>query len=183
MQALQLCRHCTNASHLAYALHVAGLWFAQIRSKLTVPHLHASFSGLAATSDEWWDAVTDGLADSMADVILAALAATNKLFESAGSTTHAALAMRTNARRTALRVCLVLGPMIDTWRMLPSHAQVCALCRDAAAWKHSPSCALLQGASSSGRHCGRRPEAQPMIFLQGSTPSPQTRCRRCRWHP
>ena len=81
-------------------------------------------AALASTSDEWWDAVTDGLADSMSDVILAALAATNKLFESAGTVSHAALAMRTNARRTALRVCLVMGPMIDTWRMLPSHAQV-----------------------------------------------------------
>ena len=68
--------------------------------------------------------MTDGLADSMADVILSALAATNKLFDSAGTTTHAALAMRTNARRTALKVCLAMGPLVDTWRMLPSHAQV-----------------------------------------------------------
>jgi hypothetical protein len=81
-------------------------------------------AAMAANSDEWWDAVTDGLADSMADVILSALAATNKLFESAGTATHAALAMRANARRTALKVCLAMGPLVDTWRMLPSHAQV-----------------------------------------------------------
>ncbi|KAI8464574.1 MAG: hypothetical protein J3K34DRAFT_114028 [Monoraphidium minutum] len=84
----------------------------------------AASPALVATSDEWWDAVTDGLADSTADVILSALAATNKLFEAAGSATKAVLAMRISARRTALRVCLVMGPMIDTWRMLPSHAQV-----------------------------------------------------------
>jgi len=68
--------------------------------------------------------VTDGLADAMSDVILASLAATNKLFESAAAATHGATAMRNSARRTALRVCLVMGPLVDTWRMLPSHAQV-----------------------------------------------------------
>jgi hypothetical protein len=79
---------------------------------------------LAATSDEWWEAVTDGLADTTADVILASLAATNKLFEAAAGATRGATAMRTSARRTALRVCLVMGPLVDTWRMLPSHSQV-----------------------------------------------------------
>ncbi|GBF90113.1 hypothetical protein Rsub_02821 [Raphidocelis subcapitata] len=79
---------------------------------------------LLASSDDWWDAVTDGLADPMADVILAALAATNKLFEAAATAAHGATAMRTSARRTALRVCLVTGPLVDTWRMLPSHSQV-----------------------------------------------------------
>lgn len=84
----------------------------------------AASPALVATNDEWWDAVTDGLADSMADVILASLAATNKLFDAAASASHGAVAMRTSARRTALRVCLVMGPLVDTWRMLPSHAQV-----------------------------------------------------------
>ena len=78
-------------------------------------------------SDEWWEAVTDGLADSTADVILAALAATNKLFEAAETAKHGVTAMRNSARRAALRVCLAMGPLIDTWRMLPSHAQVCSL--------------------------------------------------------
>lgn len=81
-----------------------------------------------ATSDEWWDAVTDGLADSISDVLLASLAATNKLFTAAAESGKSAIAMRTSARRTALRVSLVMGPLVDTWRMLPSHAQVAVAC-------------------------------------------------------
>jgi hypothetical protein len=101
-------------------------------------------TALAATSDEWWDAVTDGLADSTADVILAALAATNKLFDAAGAATRGALAMRASARRTALRVCLVMGPLMDTWRMLSSHAQVCSRRGGAFSLVQIPVC--MQGA-------------------------------------
>lgn len=93
----------------------------------------APFAGLVATCDEWWEAVTDGLADDKADVILAALAATNKLFEAAERATHGATAMQQSTQRAALRMCLAMGPLIDTWRMLPSHAQVrAAACRQGA---------------------------------------------------
>lgn len=112
------CKHASTCDVSTMCSSRVPMWLSNNCSSL--PHLIA----LAATSDEWWDAVTDGLADSMADVILAALAATHKLFESASSAAHGATTMRTNARRTALRVCLVMGPLIDTWRMLPSHAQV-----------------------------------------------------------
>jgi hypothetical protein len=126
-----------------------------------------------ATSDEWWDAVTDGLADSMADVILASLAATNKLFVAAGEATRGATAMRASARRAALRVCLVMGPLVDTWRMLPSHAQVgcrggagagpdsCGGFGDVAAGRHQP------GEGWRGHQAARPP----------STPSPPPRWR------
>lgn len=86
--------------------------------------MRRTHAALVATSDEWWDAVTDGLADSIADVLLASLAATNKLFAAAAESGRSATALRTSARRTALRVSLVMGPLVDTWRMLPSHAQV-----------------------------------------------------------
>ena len=100
---------------------------ACLAAVLLLPDVQAAMAAtpaLVATADEWWGAVTDGLADPAADVILAALAATNKLFEAAAEAARGATALRASAARAALHVSLVMGPLIDTWRMLPSHAQV-----------------------------------------------------------
>lgn len=105
-------------------------------------------AALVAACDEWWEAVTDGLADDKADVILAALAATNKLFQAAETATHGATAMRNSTQRAALRMCLAMGPLIDTWRMLPSHAQVCG----ARQW----GCAAVRLPAGNYDSCGQR---------------------------
>jgi hypothetical protein len=94
---------------------------------------------------EWWDAVVDGVGDSTADVILTSVACVNKLFaaadpSSSGSSSNAragpglgggavagpgeGAGLAKAAGRAAQRLCVGLGPLLDTWRMLPSHAQV-----------------------------------------------------------
>ena len=77
-------------------------------------------AGLATRSIEWWEAACDGLGDSMSDVILASVASVNKLFAAVGSAASLDLA----ASRISQQLCVGLGPLLDTWRMMPGHAQV-----------------------------------------------------------
>jgi hypothetical protein len=66
----------------------------------------------------------------MPDVLLAGLAATNALFEAAAAGSSAAGAAGSStgcvlaAQRAALRLGAGIGPLMDTWRMLHTHAQV-----------------------------------------------------------
>jgi hypothetical protein len=56
----------------------------------------------------------------MSDVILASVASVNKLFAAAGS----AASLDQAASRISQQLCVGLGPLLDTWRMMPGHAQV-----------------------------------------------------------
>jgi hypothetical protein len=66
----------------------------------------------------------------MPDVLVAGLAATNALFEAAAAGSSAAGAAGSStgcvvaAQRAALRLAVGIGPLMDTWRMLHTHAQV-----------------------------------------------------------
>lgn len=74
--------------------------------------------------------MVDAVGDSMPDVLVAGLAATNALFEAAAAGSSAAGAAGSStgcvvaAQRAALRLAAGIGPLLDTWRMLHTHAQV-----------------------------------------------------------
>jgi len=73
--------------------------------------------------------VVDSVGDSLPDVVVAGLAATNALYEAAaaaaaGSSGGSNTAVVAAAHRATLRLATGIGPLMDTWRMLPSNAQV-----------------------------------------------------------
>lgn len=71
--------------------------------------------------------MVDSVGDSLPDVVVAGLAATNALYEAAaaaGSSGGSNAAVVAAAHRATLRLATGIGPLMDTWRMLPSNAQV-----------------------------------------------------------
>lgn len=90
----------------------------------------AAAADTAASGSDWWDAVVDSVGDSLPDVVVAGLAATNALYEeaaaasSSGSSGGSRAAVVAAAQRATLRLAAGIGPLMDTWRMLPSNAQV-----------------------------------------------------------
>jgi hypothetical protein len=78
---------------------------------------------LAALSCDWWDCVIDALGDNSPDVLCAGLAAVNRLFDTV-TATGASGGAAAAAGRAALRLSSGVGPLLDTWRLLPAHAQV-----------------------------------------------------------
>lgn len=97
--------------------------------------------------------MVDSVGDSIPDVVVAGLAATNALYDAAaaaaagaggggsngggnggsgyygaavgsGSSSGSSAACVGAAQRATLRLAAGVGPLMDTWRMLPSNAQV-----------------------------------------------------------
>ncbi|KAF8065439.1 hypothetical protein HT031_003040 [Scenedesmus sp. PABB004] len=111
---------------------------------LLTPEVQAALAAspdLATAGSDWWDAVVDALGDSMPAVLVAGLAASNALFEAAAAgggdaASGSAASVAPAAARAALRLAAGIGPLLDTWRMLPSHAQVPVIQLLGHLWSH-----------------------------------------------
>ena len=143
-------------------------------------------AGLANATTIWWDSIVDGALDSMADVIVAAITAANRLFskaEAAAPTSSTVQLVHGNARRCVQRLAATLGPLLDMWRMLPNNSQVRAVPPSHPLMQRqhgSQQPAGLRSAHPVGRR-GRRARRFASAAQTGppTPPPPAARCRRC----